>query len=82
MSSVDVRLKFDAAQITALTPTARWLYEKFGIRVTRSQAIRDMIGRQVREAGMAWPDDPQLGGDRRSPQAGARVIVRLHSAHG
>ncbi len=69
MASVDVRLKFDAAQLAALDAYREMLYEKFGIRVSRSQAIRDMIGRQVREAGMEWPDDPQLGGDRRSGKA-------------
>ncbi len=69
MASVDVRLKFDAAQLTALDAYREMLYEKFGIRVSRSQAIRDMIGKQVREAGMEWPDDPQLGGDRRSGKA-------------
>ena len=69
MASVDVRLKFDAAQLRTLDDYREMLYEKFGIRVSRSQAIRDMIGRQVREAGMEWPDDPQLGGDRRSGKA-------------
>lgn len=66
MSSVDVRLKFDAEQLAALDAYLDMLYDKFGLRVTRSQAIRDMVGKQIREAGMAWPDDPQHGGDRRS----------------
>jgi hypothetical protein len=69
MSSVDVRLKFEAEQLAALDAYREMLYEKYGIRVSRSQAIRDMIGKQVREAGMDWPDDPQLGGDRRSAAA-------------
>ncbi len=66
MSSVDVRMKFDAEQLAALDAYLDRLYEQFGLRVTRSQAIRDMVGKQIREAGMAWPDDPQHGGDRRS----------------
>lgn len=69
MSSVDVRMKFDAEQLAALDAYLDMLYEKFGLRVTRSQAIRDMVGKQIREAGMPWPDDPQHGGDRRSPRA-------------
>ena len=69
MSSVDVRMKFDAEQLAALDAYLEMLYEKFGLRVTRSQAIRDMVGKQIREAGMAWPDDPQHGGDRRPPRA-------------
>ncbi len=68
MSSVDVRMKFDAEQVAALDAYLDRLYENFGLRVTRSQAIRDMVGKQIREAGMAWPDDPQHGGDRRSPR--------------
>jgi hypothetical protein len=69
MSSVDVRMKFSAEQLAALDGYRVMLYEKFGVKVSRSQAIRDMIGKQVRDAGMAWPDDPPLGGDRRSPKA-------------
>ena len=66
MASVDVRMKFDAAQLAALDAYLDLLYEQFGLRVTRSQAIRDMVGKQIREAGLAWPDDPQHGGDRRA----------------
>ncbi len=64
MASVDVRLKFEAEQLKALDAYREFLYKQFGIRVSRSQAIRDMIGRQIREAGFEWPDDPQLGGHR------------------
>ena len=69
MSSVDVRLKFNAGQLAALDAYLEEVYEKYGLHVTRSQAIRDMVGKQIREAGMAWPDDPQHGGDRRSTLA-------------
>ncbi len=69
MSTVTIGLKFTTDQIAALDAYREMVFEKYGLRVTRSQAIRDMIGRQVREAGMEWPDDPQLGGDRRSGKA-------------
>jgi hypothetical protein len=66
MSSVDVRLKFSAEQLAALDAYRALLYRQHGIRASRSQAIRDLIGRQVEAAGLAWPEGPQLGGDRRS----------------
>ncbi len=66
MSSVDVRLKFSAGQLAALDAFRDRLYRQHGIRVSRSQAIRDLVGRQVEAAGLAWPEGPQLGGDRRS----------------
>lgn len=66
MASVDVRMKFSEDQLKALDGYLDALYEQFGLRVSRSQAIRDMIGKQLRAAGHDWPDDPQLGGDRRS----------------
>jgi hypothetical protein len=68
MSTVDVRLKFEADQLAALDNYREFLYRQYGIRVSRSQTIRDMIGKQLRDAGFEWPDDPQLGGDRRSDQ--------------
>jgi hypothetical protein len=66
MSTVDVRLKFEAGQLAALDHYRDFLYRQYGIRVSRSQTIRDLIGKQLRDAGFEWPDDPQLGGDRRS----------------
>jgi 1,2-phenylacetyl-CoA epoxidase catalytic subunit len=68
MATVDVRLKFEAGQLAALDNYRDFLYRQYGIRVSRSQTIRDMIGKQLRDAGFEWPDDPQLGGDRRSGQ--------------
>jgi hypothetical protein len=68
MSTVDVRLKFEADQLAALDHYRDFLYRQYGIRVSRSQTIRDMIGKQLRDAGFEWPDDPQWGGDRRSDQ--------------
>jgi hypothetical protein len=68
MSTVGVRLKFTAEQLAALDGYRDFLYQKYGIRVTRAQTIRDMIGKQLRDAGFEWPDDPQWGGDRRSGQ--------------
>ena len=68
MSSLDIRLKFSAEQRAAIDAYRQMLYEKFGMKVSQSQVIRDAVGRQIREAGLDWPDDPQLGGDRRSVQ--------------
>jgi hypothetical protein len=68
VATVDVRLKFEADQLAALDNYREFLYRQYGIRVSRSQTIRDMIGKQLRDAGFEWPDDPQLGGDRRSDQ--------------
>jgi hypothetical protein len=66
MPSVDVRLKFSAGQLAALDAYREVLARQYGVSVSRSQAIRDLIGHQVEAAGIQWPDDPQLGGDRRS----------------
>jgi hypothetical protein len=68
MPTVDVRLKFNADQLKALDGYRDFLYRQYGLRVSRSQTIRDLIGKQLRDAGFEWPDDPQLGGDRRSGQ--------------
>jgi hypothetical protein len=66
MSSVDVRLKFSEEQLAALDGYLEPLARQFGVRVSRSQAIRDFVGKQIEQAGFEWPADPALGGPRRS----------------
>jgi hypothetical protein len=68
MPTVDVRLKFSAEQLAALDSYRDFLRRQQGIRVARAQTIRDLIGKQLRDAGFEWPDDPQWGGDRRPDQ--------------
>lgn len=64
--TINVHLKFTPAQVTALDTFRARLEREHGFRVSRSQAIRDIIGQRLAAAGIEWPEDPAQGGNRRS----------------
>jgi hypothetical protein len=70
MASIDVCLKLSVAQLTALDKYIDYLEVQAGFRISRSQAIRSIVGMQIRNAGFEWPVDSKLGGDRRSRRNG------------
>jgi len=64
--TINVHLKFSPAQVTALDTFRARLEREHGFRVSRSQAIRDIIGQRLGAAGIEWPDDPKQGGDMKT----------------